>query len=439
MGKSREGRSGKFVEAGPAGPAQAREQGPRGVLSPQTMAGHESALSAEKLMVFFNTVVKVLAARGYFGPRIHTVIDSTGEEVVPSFEEAGTVRKKVKVKSKARRPAAVETYVRGFKVWYLMEVETGMPVAMTLATIETGENVPVKELFEQAQANLAGHSTIVSTALDRGFPRRRPAVVAQGGEEDRLGVSRQREHEGHGGSPRARATSDSRSVASPGESLLETAQRAARQQLSHDGVRFSEREVREGRAPLVLAEVEELTFTEFYGKGGSSSSRVHSKKFKPTALHATVVLSWPDRSHGESMIARLQSEANKGPLVLLTAEKQAPLVRFDRYDERSFIENRVNRDGKQYFALGATLARQPDRNMERDRVQHGGPDVLPGLEIEREKAAETTDRRSRPLGILRYRRQCAMQRRGWIIVVTEDRFALMHLREFAELAGCQVL
>jgi hypothetical protein len=437
-GKSRERRSGKFVEAGPTGPAQAREQGPRGVLSPQTMAGHESALSAEKLMVFFNTVVKALAARGYFGPRIHTVIDSTGEEVVPSFEEAGTVRKKVKVKSKARRPAAVETYVRGFKVWYLMEVETGMPVAMTLATIETGENVPVKELFEQAQANLAGHSTIVSTALDRGFLDGDQLWWLK--EEKKIDwVCPAKENMKVTEEARERVRQAIAALAKPGESLLETAQRAARQQLIHDGVRFSEREVAEGRAPLVLAEVEDLTFTEFYGKGGSSSSRVHSKKFKPTALHATVVLSWPDRNSAESKIARLQGEENKGPLVLLTAGKQAALVRFDRYDERSLIENRVNRDGKQYFALGATLARNPIAMWSATVFSTVALIFYRALEIEREKAAETSDRRSRPLGILRYRRQCAIQRRGFIIVVIEDRFALMHLRDFAELAGFQVL
>lgn len=228
-------------------------------------------------------------------------------------------------------------------------------------------------------------------------------------------------------------------LAKPGESLLETAQRAARQQLSHDGVRFAEREVAEGRDPLVLAEVEELTFTEFYGKGGSSSSRVHSKKFKPTALHATVVLSWPDRNSAEPKSARLQGEESKGPLVLLTAGKQAALVRFDRYDERSLIENRVNRDGKQYFALGATLARNPNAMWSATVFSTVALMFYRALEIEREKAAEATDRRSRPLGILRYRRQCAMQRRGFIIVVIEDCFSLMHLREFAEIAGFQVL
>ena len=69
--------------------------------------------------------------------------------------------------------------------------------------------------------------------------------------------------------------------------------------MTHAGVCFYAAEAQEGRDPLVLAQVDELHDTEFYGKGGSSSSRVHSKAFTPTPLHATVVLSWPDKSKHE--------------------------------------------------------------------------------------------------------------------------------------------
>ncbi len=44
QGKTRENKSGKFEDAGPLGQAQAREEGPRGALSSQTMEAHESAL-----------------------------------------------------------------------------------------------------------------------------------------------------------------------------------------------------------------------------------------------------------------------------------------------------------------------------------------------------------------------------------------------------------
>jgi hypothetical protein len=187
-----------------------------------------------------------------------------------------------------------------------------------------------------------------------------------------------------------------------------------------------------------VAEVEELLRTDFYGEGGSSSSRVHSKKFEPTALCATVVLSWPDRSRHDEADERDHDEGGKGPLVLLSAGKEAGLVRFDRYDERSLIENRVNRDGKQYFALGTTLARNEAAMWSATIFSTVALMCYRALAIEEERDAQEIDRRSSPLGILRYRRQREMQLRGWIIVVIADRYGLMPLREFAKMAGFEI-
>ena len=81
-------------------------------------------------MTAFNRVVRSLAERGYFPARVRVAMDSTGEEVVPSFEGAGVVSKDVKVQSKARRPRKMKVSVRGFKLWYVMDVATGLPLAM---------------------------------------------------------------------------------------------------------------------------------------------------------------------------------------------------------------------------------------------------------------------------------------------------------------------
>ena len=63
----------------------------------------------------------------------------------------------------------MEVTIRGFKVWYLMDVETGLPLAMTLDTINTPDTEHVRPLIDQALANLKGHCRLVSVALDRGF------------------------------------------------------------------------------------------------------------------------------------------------------------------------------------------------------------------------------------------------------------------------------
>lgn len=168
-GKTREGPGGRFVEADELGPVRTRLKGPRGALLSQTLEGHESALEPEALVTFFNAVARALARRGFFPKLLRTSLDSTGAEVVPTFAEAGVVKKKVKVQSKARRPRQVEVLVRGFKIWFLMEVETGLPLAMTVDTIETAETTPAKALIDQARENVKGYGRIVSIALDRGF------------------------------------------------------------------------------------------------------------------------------------------------------------------------------------------------------------------------------------------------------------------------------
>lgn len=438
IGKTREGSRGQFVDAGPLGPARARLEGPRGALSSQTLAGHESALDAEALVATFNAVVRALAERGYFSKEVRMSLDSTGEEVVPSFEDAGVVRKKVKVESKARRPRQVEVSVRGFKVWYVMEVETGLPLAMTLDTIETAETTPARALIDQARENLEGCSCLVSGSVDRGFldgdflwwlKEERCIDWVCPSKENMLVTAEARE----------RVDKALAALRTEEESRLETAQRAARRGLSHEKVQFFERTLVLGRETLVVAQVDELLCTDFYGPGGSSSSRVYSKKFRPTALHATVVLRWPDRSAKDREDAKEHDPDAKGPIVLLSPVKEAALVRYDRYDERSLIENRLNRDGKQYFGLGDSLARNLAAQWSASVFSTLALTLYRAMELHREKALEHLDRRCEHLGVLRYRRQMAMQNRGRIIVVVDTLYGMFTLVEFATIAGFDVI
>ena len=435
-GKTREGRGGRFVEADELGPVRTRLEGPRGALSSQAVEGHESALEPEALMAMFNAVVRALARRGFYPKLLRTSLDSTGAEAVPSFAEAGVVKKKVKVQSKARRPRQLEVSVRGFKIWLLMEVETGLPLAMMIDTIETAETVPAKALIDQARENLKGYGRIVSVALDRGFldgdllwwlkkDRRIDWVCPS---KEKMQVTAE---------ARQRVTQALAALGQGGENPLETAQQAARRGQSHQGVSFFEREVARGREPLVLAEVEGLLQTEFYGPGGSSSSRVHSKKYRPTPLHATVVLSWPDRHAQDREDEREHDEEAKGPVVLLSPVVEPGFARFARYDERSLIENRLNRDGKQYFGLGASLARNLQAFWSATVFSTVALMLYRGLQLHRERVAEAAERRGEALGVLRYRRQQMLKNRDRVIVVVKEHFGIFSFYEFATLLGAE--
>lgn len=288
-GKTRQGRGGRFVEADEAGPVRARLEGPRGALSSQTLEEHESNLEPEALVAAYNEVVRAMARQGVFGKELRAALDTTAEETVPSFKEAGTVRKKVKVRSKARRPRQVEVSVRGFKIWYVMDVDTGLPLAMVVDTINKSEGEHAQAVVDQARENLKGHSRLVSLAIDRGFldgdllwwlkKKRRIDWVCPGKEGMQVTTE-----------ARQRVAKALEVLQQPGEQALDTARRAARSGLSAEGVKFFERQVKPGRETLVVAEVDDLVCTDFYGPGGSGSSRVNSKKFRPTPLFATVVL-----------------------------------------------------------------------------------------------------------------------------------------------------
>lgn len=442
IGMTRDGRGGRFEDAGELGPARARLEGPRGALSSQTMAGPESVLQPEKLVAFFNAVVRALARQGLFPAEVRASLDSTNEEVPPTFEGAGRARRKVKVASKARRPKQVEVSVLGFKVWYLMCVETGLPVAFAFDRIEKSEQEHAKALIDQGRANLAGHAQLVSVALDRGFLdgdllwwlKQDRGLEWYCPSKEKMDVTAE---------ARQRVEEALASAAKKGETALSTALRLARgrgktELLERFGVELCERSLGAGRESLVVAGVSALTATDFYGPGGSDSSRLSSKKFVPTPLHATVVLRWPDRSPQDQQDEKEHDEDSKGPVVLLSPSAKPALVRYDLYDERSLIENRLNREGKQHFALGTSLARTEAAMRSATVFSTVALMLYRGLELHEERALEQLDLRAETLGVLRYRRQLMVKNRGTVIVVVGERYGRLRLQELMTIAGFEI-
>jgi hypothetical protein len=437
-GKTRRGRGGEFEEAGPMGPARAREGGPRGALSSQTLAEHESSLDGRALEEFFNGVVRAMVRVGLIPKEVRGALDTTTQEVVETFEGAGEVRKKVKVASRVRRPRQVSVKVRGFKVWYLMDVETGLPLGFAFDTIEKSDNEHAKAVIDQARANLRGYGRLVEVTLDRGFLdgdllwwlKEERGIHWVCPSKEKMDVTEE---------ARGRVWQVLGRQKEGTEAEIETAQRLAASGKAYDGVKFFEQVRADNRQSLVVAQVDDLRSTDFYGPGGSSSSRVNSKKFRPTPLHATVVLRWPDRSSKDVEDAREHDEESKGPVVLLSPEPERALVRYDHYDDRSLIENRLHREGKQYFGLGEALARNRAAQMSATVFSTVALMLYRGLELHRQKALEAFDQRAERLGVLRYRRQRMLQTRGTVIVIIGQRYARVTMYELMRLLGVEVL
>ncbi len=57
----------------------------------------------------------------------------------------------------------------GWKVWAIYEIETGIPLAIKIDTIEEPDNLHVLAVMEQAKENVKASSTIDSLVIDRGF------------------------------------------------------------------------------------------------------------------------------------------------------------------------------------------------------------------------------------------------------------------------------
>ena len=166
---------------------------------------------------------------------------------------------------------------------------------------------------------------------------------------------------------------------------------------------------------------------------------MNSKQFRPTPLHATVVLQWPDRHGHDVQDEREHDEEAKGPLVQLSPEVEPGFRRFDRYDERSLIENRANRDAKQYFGLGTSLARNLQAFWSATVFSAVALMLYRALGLHREQVAEAAERRGEVLGVLRYRRQQMIQNRERMIVVVKESFGIFSFYEFASLLGAEFL
>jgi hypothetical protein len=445
-GKTRAGEGGRFEEAGEGGPVRNRDdlKVKRGALSSQTLAGHEALLSLERLSALFNEAVRKVAEMGLLPKVIDGSLDSTCLEVSPQFEGAGVTRRKVKVHSKNRQPRQVETSIRGFKAWILMDTTTGIPLSVAIASIEVGDIVLARQVVEQAVANIAGHAELVGLAVDRGFLDG-DFLHWLKSEKDINWVCPSKEKMTVTGEARTRVeealtTARQKSPGSIDEDRLDTARRLARRCEVVDGVAFHEHDVGRDRAnrtrkSLVTATVADLYETDFYGPGGSRSSRANSRKFRPIPLHATVVLNWPDRPQQDAADEREHDEENhRGPVVILSPVPEAGRLRYDRYDRRSLIENEVNREGKQHFSLGTSLVR--NEGAMRSGVYFSALALLVWrILLWEQQALEEGDPNAEQLGIARYRRMLMQENADKLMLWADGRFGIFDHRSFLQMAG----
>ncbi len=311
------------VEAGLTrrGDGQRKTKKKQGPLSPQCLADNISKLSREQMETLFNQMVQCVVGWGLLdGERIAT-LDGSKLPTPATYEGCGKLKQTRRVKVKGQKEHAIEEYyVYGWKVLVLIDVQTRLPLAMKVVTIQEYEGRWLVPLLEQAQRNLGTRGRISSIVIDRGY--------VDG--EDLWQVHSKGVLFVVVGKANMAVTQDAQALA------------------KRERVHVRERVVRHGRGKTATQErlrtelvaIEELTTYDSYGEP-EQTQHAHRRDYQGQPINAVVVRRWDNRV-----------PASAGTVYLTNGPVRDPFVVFDTYDWRSVIENGIFKEGKYPWHLG---------------------------------------------------------------------------------------
>jgi len=397
----------------------------QGPLSPQCLAQNLGKFTVEQMAGLFNRVIRLLV--GVIGLRGDLTDALDGSKVpTPKTDPACgclSVTHKVKEKKTGRLVEVVKK-VFGWKILVLIEVQTRLPLAMTVVQIQEYEGQWLLPLIKQAQENLGERARIAKVVIDRGY---------LDGEDlwqvDQLGITFV-------------------IVAKAGMAVREDAHALAREATGRERVR----RVRHGHGKN--AWIEELT-TRLVGIEGLTTydaytdphEAVHRNRadYLPQRLNAVVVRTWENREYPDGGIVYLTNGAVGDPFVV-----------FDDYDWRSVIENGIFKEGKHpwhlthfpqktkeavvvhcVFTLLVMALATAFRLWKAQDALTDEPDPPPPPPRQTQAVPRAT-----PLlggeGIARWRRRLHAQNRDKVIVFVGETYGIFHISAFAVLAGLRI-
>jgi hypothetical protein len=299
----------------------------RGSLCVDTVANHVVTITPTRIENFFNRSMQQLARQGVFPKKIHAAGDCTLYETTSKYQGCGSVTHNRTVKARGYRKngelKAVPVTLYGWKIWAVYEIKTGIPLAVKIDTIEKPDNLHLLAVLEQAKANVAETSTIDSVVIDRGFLDGKALwEIDQQGIEFVIPLKRNME-----------AARDARQLALDSESFVPMSR---------------EREVTHGygkntyteRLTTTLGAVDNLVSCDWFNPEGSKANTA-KKDYEPIPLNAVVVKRWDNK------VAPVEKQV----VFVTNMDVKDPFRAFDRYDERSRIENNLFKELKQNWHL----------------------------------------------------------------------------------------
>jgi len=292
-----------------------------------TVANHIVAITPRRIENFFNRCIQQLARQGVFPKKINAACDATLYETTRKFKGRGSVTRKVKVKARGYRKSGelkeVPVTLYGWKVWAIYEIKTGIPIAIKIDTIEKPDNLHVLAVLEQAKENVkistpAG-SEINSLVIDRGFLDGKVLYeIDRQGIEFVIPLKRNME-----------AAIDARQLALDSESFPPVT-RDVKVVHGYGKKKYTEKVL------TTLVGVPDLLTCDWFNPEGSRANTT-KKDYEPIPLNAVVVKTWDNKT----------PPLEKQVVFVTNIGVKDPFITFDRYDERSLMENKLFREVKQ--------------------------------------------------------------------------------------------
>jgi len=299
----------------------------RGSLCVDTVANHIVTITSRRIENFFNRCIHKLAKQGIFPKKINAACDCTLYETTHKFKGCGSVTRKVKVKARGYRKIGelkeVPVTLYGWKVWAIYEIKTGIPLAIKIDTIEKPDNLHVLAVLEQAKENIKTGSIIDSLVIDRGFLDGKVLYkIDQQGIEFVIPLKRNME-----------AAIDARQLALDSESFPPVT-REVEVVHGYGKKRYTEKVL------TTLVGVPDILTCDWFNPEGSQANTT-KKDYEPIPLNAVVVKTWDNKT----------PPLEKQVVFVTNIGVKDPFITFDRYDDRSLMENKLFREVKQnwYF------------------------------------------------------------------------------------------
>ena len=288
------------------------------LMDPQTLAETISKASASELERLFNGTIHCLAAFGVFMAAVMVAVDGTPVITPASYVGCGRQRKKRTRRNRAGVEVKEVEVLFGWRLIVLVDLVTLIPLALKIVRIQSHEAPYLLELVRQAQHNLEPYSHIRWLVIDRAYVDG-PSLYAL----HELGIKFV-------------------VIAKTNMKIYATARRLSQNGLIHERVE-SRRHGHGDQAwtePLVSRVRGVTDLRDWAAYRPPKQPGKHLTRPNRPALNAVVVQQW--RNEIPSGGARVY-------LTNLTLTNPWSVV--DAYDDRSWIENGLFRQNKQFWRL----------------------------------------------------------------------------------------